>query len=241
MITILLLTFIQQVASQNVQFYPETDTVNAIDGCTGAEFTCTLSSFNTTDSIIITPGFNTYFEYLNNQGIWLPIDKVYFLIEDTSNIYQYEIWYWPLGPLPYFTQIFFDSAFTAWDGYFKIIVMVSSLGTVVDSASQVFKAQIGLGVEEDFENLPDQIKLYPNYPNPFNSNTIISYYVPQRSKIKISVYNALGQLINVLLNEEQFSGHHTLNWHAKEIPSGIYYLQLETDRYKMIKKCILLR
>lgn len=241
LISILLLILTQLASSQNIQFYPETDTVNTIDCCTGAEFTCTLSSFNTEDSIIITPGFNTYFEYLNNEGIWLPIDKVFFLIEDSSNTYQYELWYWPRGPLPYFTKINFDTEFTAWDQYFKIIVVASSSGTVVDSASQVFKAQIGLGLEEDFKHRFDPITLYPNYPNPFNNSTTIRYYLPKRSKIKLSIYNALGQLIDVLLDEYQIGGHHTLNWYAQDIPSGIYYLQLEDEKEKMISKCILLK
>lgn len=241
LITILILTSTQLLVSQNIQFYPQTDTVNAIDGCTGAAFICTLSSFNTTDSIVITPGFNTYFEYLDDQGNWLPIDKVYYLVEDSSSSYQYELWYWPLGPLPYFTQIPFDSAFTAWDGYFKVIVVVSSLGTVVDSVSQVFKAQFGLGIEEDFENIPDQITLYQNYPNPFNNSTTIRYYLPGRSKIKLSIYNVLGQLKDVLLNEDQFGGHHSLSWYSKDTPTGVYYIHLQTEYHIIIKKCILLK
>jgi hypothetical protein len=243
LIILILLAFTQTLIGQNIHFYPQTDTVHAVDGCTGAEFTCTLSSFNNTDSIIITPGFNTYFEYLNNLGFWLPIDRVYFLIEDTLNTFQYELLYWPLGPIPYFTQIFFDSAYTAWDRFFKIIVVVSSIGTVVDSASQVFKAQIGLGIEDgNPENIPDQITLYPNYPNPFNNSTTIRYYLPQRSKIKLTVYNALGQSIEVLINEKQPSGHQTINWHTKEVmTSGIYYIKLENGRHRTIRKCILLK
>jgi len=241
LITILLFTSIQQVFGQNIEFHPQTDTVNAIDGCTGAQLICSLSSYNTTDSIVIAPGFNTYFEYLNDQGNWLPIDKVYSLIEDSSNNYQYELLYWPLGPLPYFTQIPFDSAFTAWDGYFKIIVVVDSLGTVVDSASQVFKAEFGLGIEEDFENIPAQITLYPNYPNPFNNSNTIRYYLPVRSNIKLSIFNSLGQLIEVLLNEEQFVGHHALKWYSKDALTGVYYIQLQTKHHSIINKCVLLK
>jgi hypothetical protein len=243
LIIILLLTFAQFLIGQNIHFYPESDTVAAIDGCTGAEFTCTLASFNDTDSIIITPGFNTYFEYLDNQGYWSAIDKVYFLVEDSLNTYQYELLYWPLGQLPYFTHIYFDSAYTAWDNYFEIRLIVDSLGTPLDTVSQVFKAQIGLGIDDrDPIKIPFQVALYPNYPNPFNNNTTIRYYLPQRSIIKISLFNALGQLIDVLSDEEQESGEHKITWNADAgIPSGIYYIQLDKNGHRIIRRCALLK
>jgi len=243
LIIILLLTFARFLIGQNIHFYPETDTVMAIDGCTGAQFTCTIDSFNNIDSIIITPGFNTYFEYLDNQGNWSAIDKVYFLVEDSLNTYQYELLYWPLGQLPYFTSIYFDSAFTAWDNYFKIKLIVSSLGTALDTVSQVFKAQIGLGIDDrDPIKIPTQITLYPNYPNPFNNSTTIGYYLPQRSKIRISIFNALGQLIDVLSNIEQESGEHNITWNTDaNIPSGIYYIQLEKNGRSIIRRCLLLK
>jgi hypothetical protein len=164
------------------------------------------------------------------------------LIEDTLNTFQYELLYWPLGPFPYFTQIYFDSAYTAWDRYFKIIVVVRSLGTVVDSASQVFKAQIGLNIEDgNINNIPGQITLYPNYPNPFNNSTTVRYYIHQRSKIKLSVYNSLGQLIEVLLNEDQLIGTHTLKWDTEDITSGIYYIQIENSRQRTVGRGVLLK
>ena len=242
LISFLLLSFIQAVSGQNIQFYPPTDTVHAVDGCTGAEFICTLSSFNTTDSIIITPGFNTYFEYLDSQGVWLPIDRVYFLIEDTSNTFEYELLYWPLGLNPWFAQIYFDSAYTSWDYHFKVIVIVSSNGTDIDTASQVFKTQIGLGIEAGHvTSVPEKITLYPNYPNPFNNSTAIKYYNSHHSKIKLKVYNALGQLMDILINEEQPSGIYTLTWRTEDLPSGIYYIQIDNGREITTKKCILLK
>jgi len=243
LITILLFFFIQNLSSQIVHFYPETDTVHAVGGCTGTEFTCMLSSLNNTDSIIITPNFNTYFEYLDNEDTWRPIDRLYFLIEDTMNTLQYELLYWPLGLLPYFKQIYFDLVHTAWDRYFKIIVVISSRGTVLDSASQVFKAEIGLGIKDgNNEIIPNELTLYPNFPNPFNSSTVIRYYVPHRSKMRLSIYNSLGQLMDVLVNEEQVGGLQTINWNTSaDIASGIYYIQLDNGRKRAIQKCILLK
>jgi hypothetical protein len=236
----LLLYFAQIVVAQNIHFYPETDTVHAVDGCTGVEFTCTLSSFSIIDSIIITPGFNTFFEYLDTLGNWLPIDKFCFLIDDTVNTFQYKLFYLPLGPLPYFAPLIFDSTYIVWDNYFKIVLVVSSLGTVIDSSSQVFKSQIGIGIEDkDRIIVPEKLLLYPTYPNPFNSQTTINYYLPRSSKIKISLFNSLGQLKGILLNKERVSGRYNLNWKADpELPSGIYYIVLDNGLNRSVRKIL---
>lgn len=83
--------------------------------------------------------------------------------------------------------------------------------------------------------------MLPNYPNPFNTSTIIEFYVPYNSRIKLKVYNILGELIENLIDGEFIEGTHSYNWDASHLSSGIYLLQMEGDNFKQIKKAILLK
>lgn len=238
---IIFISLIRILAAQNIYFYPETDTMKVIDGCTGPEIICTLSSNTDLDSIIISPGFNTYLEYLDSQGIWRIINKCYFLISDTSNIYDYELFYWPLGLLPYFQQINFDTTFYTWDNFFNIILVVKAQGNPVDSLKQLFKSEYGLGIDDKIGKISERIELYSNYPNPFNSSTTISYSLSRRSNVRLSIYNILGQLVKTLLNEDQFPGEYSINWNAANLNSGIYYIHLESEGYRIAKICLLIK
>ncbi len=55
-------------------------------------------------------------------------------------------------------------------------------------------------------NTPKEYELSQNYPNPFNPATTIKYAVPVTGQVKMSVYNSMGQIVKVLVNEVQTSG-----------------------------------
>jgi len=91
-----------------------------------------------------------------------------------------------------------------------------------------------------------QITLYPNYPNPFNPETIIRFELPRTQDVEILVYNNLGQVVRQLLNEELSAGEHRIRWDGKNsfgrpCGSGIYYLQLAGSESVLIRKMLLLR
>lgn len=83
--------------------------------------------------------------------------------------------------------------------------------------------------------------LSQNYPNPFNDETIIEYYIPYTSKVKLKVYNILGELVENLVDKELTEGEYTYQWNASDLPSGIYFLQMEWDNFSKVKKAILLK
>jgi flavodoxin len=88
---------------------------------------------------------------------------------------------------------------------------------------------------------PDEIKLLPNYPNPFNPSTQISYYLPQKSRVKLAVYNVVGQSVAVLENGVVGAGDHSVTWTATDIPSGIYIYQLEVGGEVFTRKMTLIK
>ena len=95
-------------------------------------------------------------------------------------------------------------------------------------------------------SIPDQICLYPNYPNPFNSSTHIEYYLPQAGVVSIKIYNIQGQLVRTLVNESQKSGHYSVTWDGYSdfsipLSSGIYIYKLLSSNQIRTRKLLLLK
>ena len=84
-------------------------------------------------------------------------------------------------------------------------------------------------------------KLEQNYPNPFNPTTTIGFGIPEKANVRLSILNILGEEIRVLLNEEKESGHHSIEFNASDLPSGVYFYQLRTGSFVETKKMVLLR
>lgn len=99
-----------------------------------------------------------------------------------------------------------------------------------------------VGVEED-KTLPDKFALQQNYPNPFNPSTIIRFAVPAGTKglTSLNVYNALGQEVASLLNEESTPGNHEAVWDATGLPSGLYVYRLNAGSFTASRKLLLIR
>jgi hypothetical protein len=99
------------------------------------------------------------------------------------------------------------------------------------------------------ENIESQklenFQLYQNYPNPFNPSTTINYQIPERSFVTLKVYDALGNGIFTLVNEETSSGAYEVEFNIgllqKTIPSGIYFYRLRAGDFIEAKKMILLK
>jgi len=89
--------------------------------------------------------------------------------------------------------------------------------------------------------IPSTFALYQNYPNPFNPATTISYDLPVRAKVKLVIYNLLGQEVATLVNGEQEPGRYNVRFDASGLPSGIYFYRLEAGKFVDVKKMILVK
>ncbi len=94
--------------------------------------------------------------------------------------------------------------------------------------------------------LPGQFSVSQNYPNPFNPSTTIHYSLPERSKVVVRVFNALGQLVKTLYNNDQIAGEHYLTWNGEDengslVSSGIYFYSVSTSFGSITKKMTLLK
>jgi hypothetical protein len=89
--------------------------------------------------------------------------------------------------------------------------------------------------------------LSPNYPNPFNCETLLDYYVPNKSMVSIEIFNVKGQHIKTLLNNDNIdTGHHTVKWNGTNengcfVSSGIYMIVFKADDIIMKRKIMLIK
>ena len=88
---------------------------------------------------------------------------------------------------------------------------------------------------------PDKYQLEQNYPNPFNPVTTIRYYIPQITKVKLTVTDELGRLVKTLVDKEQTFGNYSIPFNGNGLASGVYYYTLKTDNFSQTKKMLLLK
>jgi hypothetical protein len=88
---------------------------------------------------------------------------------------------------------------------------------------------------------PYSFELYQNFPNPFNPVTKIKFSLPEPAKVKIEIYNILGQHIITLLNSNKDAGIHTVLFNAGQYPSGLYFYTIQANHFQTVKKMMLIK
>ncbi|MCJ7554924.1 MAG: T9SS type A sorting domain-containing protein, partial [Ignavibacteriaceae bacterium] len=83
--------------------------------------------------------------------------------------------------------------------------------------------------------------LMQNYPNPFNPTTIIKYDLPEDSKVKLIVYDILGNEVAVLVEEEKPAGSYEITFNGEGLPSSVYFYSMQAGDFHQVKKMILLK
>ncbi len=106
---------------------------------------------------------------------------------------------------------------------------------------QILFNEIPVSISETDLNKPQNFNLSQNYPNPFNPNTIINFTLQKSHVVKLEIFNLLGQKIQTLLNKKMSSGSHEIEFSAKDLPSGVYLVSVESGSFKDMKKMILLK
>jgi hypothetical protein len=97
------------------------------------------------------------------------------------------------------------------------------------------------GTEDETPAVPTTFVLFPNYPNPFNSNTTINYQLPVNCEVKVVVYNLLGQIVETLADGRVEAGHHQIQWDASSYSSGIYFYRLAVGDRVFTKRMTLIK
>jgi hypothetical protein len=87
----------------------------------------------------------------------------------------------------------------------------------------------------------NEVVLNDAYPNPFNPVTKLSYYVPDNQHVTLAIYDVAGRLVQVLVNEAVEAGEHSLEWHAKDVASGVYFARMTTPGDVQVKRLTVLK
>lgn len=93
----------------------------------------------------------------------------------------------------------------------------------------------------NISDLPKEIDLHQNFPNPFNPLTTISFYIPEPGEVTLSVFNIVGQPVSVIVEGNLSAGQHQFDWDANDRPSGMYIYQLEVGNKILTRKMTLVK
>jgi hypothetical protein len=130
---------------------------------------------------------------------------------------------------------FIDTAVTSGTWYYRL-KQVDLNGAV--HLSEPVQVGVVTGVEE---LVPVHYSLSQNYPNPFNPSTVITYGLPRSSHVLLEVYDALGKLVETLVEKNHEPGQYHVRLDAEGLAAGVYYYRLTAGDFVSTKKLLLIK
>ena len=88
---------------------------------------------------------------------------------------------------------------------------------------------------------PDKFELFQNYPNTFNPTSKIEYILPKDSKVKLVIFDVLGQEVRTLVDGIENAGFKSVLFDASGLPSGVYFYRLQADNSIEVRSMLLMR
>jgi parallel beta-helix repeat protein len=116
--------------------------------------------------------------------------------------------------------------------------------TATDGSGNTSAFSAPLAVTTDVEHaslMPLRFELKQNYPNPFNPSTLISFHIPKDGRVILSIYNTLGQKVEILFNRFAAAGPYDIRWNPKYVSSGLYFCRLQMGTNIAIRKMHLIK
>jgi hypothetical protein len=173
-----------------------------------------------------------FIEFSSGDGLISALDNIIIIEPDNNDV----------------PQLAWTVAFSGDEGYIppvagdRLLIRVLKPLTGID----VFELQANVTSIAASSAIPDKITLYPNYPNPFNPETIIRYDLSRNTDVQLTVYNILGQEIISLVDRAQNAGQYSVRWNARNaqglpVASGVYIYRLITERSTSVHKMLLIR
>jgi len=90
----------------------------------------------------------------------------------------------------------------------------------------------------DFDLNIEKATLDQNVPNPFNTETSITYRIPAQAQVRVRILGQSGQQIDTLVDGLMPKGEYKIIWNASHLPAGMYYYTLEADGVELVKKAV---
>jgi len=96
-------------------------------------------------------------------------------------------------------------------------------------------------IEDGIPDSPKEIALVKNYPNPFNSQTVISFYLTEPGDVSIEIFDILGRGIETIHKSYLESGRHSFIWDGENCSGGIYFYFIKGETFQVSRKMLLLK
>ncbi len=125
----------------------------------------------------------------------------------------------------------------------ELIVFLQNMDTKRIFQTEVIKLpELGTtSIDTNDETLVLEFNLSQNYPNPFNPSTTIKYSVAERTPVKITIFNIMGERVTTLVNGIKDAGKYSIVFDGSNLASGIYFYSMEAGRFQNVKKLTILK
>ena len=200
-------------------------------------------------------GLNDQYAFVANASLWDAQNKckpAFFAVVDVGLNYNAldslivyadtleESDYTPESWTPFAAAL--ASAVTARDqNYTNSSPAGEALGEAKDNLEAAINGLVITDVETFEENRFRSFELSQNYPNPFNPTTTLSFSIPVRSEVRISLINVIGEVVKEIASGTYESGSHEVKLDASGLSSGVYFYKLEAGEFTSTKKLILMK
>jgi hypothetical protein len=122
-----------------------------------------------------------------------------------------------------------------------IDILGSYLLTAGGGKFQVFQYDTLSAIPSHPEVTPNRFYLYPCFPNPFNSSTVIRFSLPYAGHAKLTIYDVNGRLVKMIANKVFSVGENHIIFNASDLSSGVYFIRLEAENQTLTEKLVLLK
>jgi len=167
----------------------------------------------------------------------------------TSSYPEIENYWFEIDTTEQFSTSFIDSTITDTSYFYSSLEDKKEYWWRVKAAnsfgwgefSEVGTFVVNITNVDEGNQLPVEFSLEQNYPNPFNPVTTIKYSIMERLPVELVLYDILGRVIKVLVNDEKDAGYYKIEFNAGNLASGVYLYKLQAGDFVETKKMVLMK
>jgi len=126
-------------------------------------------------------------------------------------------------------------------GHYQITLTVTDNAGAQASIEETIHIAVIVGLADGTLAVPEEFRMFHNYPNPFNPTTTIRFAIPKSSRVTLSIYDLNGRIIERLVDEQKEPGYYSVQWNASRYSSGMYFYKIQAGNFQEVKKCLLIK